>query len=160
MSYKRDRVAADVHEVGVWVLQSAHEGVTQRIEKRENRGFCDELHVQHRQNVLKNGEVHLVHEANAVQELRDVWVLLEIVRQCHIVGQVRGLFDCEAQLVVEVDITQLRVDSFKHHGDLCKVVVFYDQREALPQVAAPPSQAREAFVIVCVEKLLDGSAVV
>jgi hypothetical protein len=107
VSNKAYGVAADIHEVGVRMLQSAHKRVAERIQQREYRCFNLQLHSVHVEDILKHCEVACLQKANCVERALNVLVLSEVVWKRDVVRQVAAILHSLPDLVVEVDVAQL-----------------------------------------------------
>jgi len=78
----------------------------------------------------------------------DVWISTEISRQGHIVSK-DSFLDCTSHLIIEVNITELRVDPVDHQTYFTEVIVLYYQGECLSDIAAATMNFLLKRVVTC-----------
>ncbi len=98
------------------------------------------MHPVQIEDVLQHCKVRLLQETNQVKYVLDVLVFPKVIGQSDVISEMLGLFNCLTNLVIVVDVTQLRVDSFDHQRNLVEVVLLHHKRKALTKVSATPSQ--------------------
>ena len=97
---------------------------------------------------LEYSHIQLKYLTSVVVKRLDVGVSSKVSGESHIVGK-DCLLDSISRLIIEVYITELRVDAINHQTNLAKVVVFDYEGDRLPNVTTATMNLLFKWIFTC-----------